>query len=91
MPLTTCEPWNSAFDRFASGVSLGEVTRALLGGVALSGQRGFVHEEVGGTEDAAVGRDGRARREDDHVPRHESVLRQLDLVAVAQHPHPSSG
>ena len=66
----------------------GEVTRALLGGVALSRQRGFVHEEVGGTEDPAVGRDGRTRRKDDHVPWHESVLRQLDLVAVAQHRHP---
>ena len=65
----------------------GEVARALLGGVALSRQRGFVHEEVGGTEDAAVGRDGRARREDDHVPWHERVLRQLDLAAVAQHRH----
>ena len=66
---------------------VGEVARALLGGVALSGQRGFVHEEVGGMEDAAVGRDGRARRENDHVPRHESVLRQLDLAAVAKDPH----
>src|SRR6185369_16778681 len=63
-------------------------TRALLGGVTLSRQRGFVHEEVCGTKDAEVGRDGRARREADHIARYESVLRQVDLVAVAQDRHP---
>ncbi len=65
----------------------GEVARALLGGVALARQRGFVDEEVGGTKDPAVGRHGRARRKDDHIAGHERVLRQLDLVAVAQHRH----
>jgi hypothetical protein len=57
-----------------------DITRFLLGGVALPRQGGFVHEEVGGTEDPAVGRHGRTRREHDDVPWHEYVVRQLHLV-----------
>jgi len=40
VPLTTCDPWNSALERFASGVSPGDHPRPSQR-VALSCQRGF--------------------------------------------------
>ena len=57
----------------------------LLYGHGLTGQRGLFDLHRGALEHAAVGRDGVARLEHDHVAGHELGARQVHELAVAQH------
>ena len=57
----------------------------LLYGHGLAGERGLFDLHRGALEHAAVGRDGVARLEHDHVAGHELGARQVHELAVAQH------
>ena len=57
----------------------------LLDRHGLAGQCGLFNLHRGALEDAAVGRDGVARLEHDHVAGHELGARQVHELAVAQH------
>ena len=57
----------------------------LLDRHGLAGQRGLFDLHRGALEHAAIGRDGVARLEHDHVARHELGARQMYELAVAQH------
>ena len=57
----------------------------LLDGHGLAGKGGLLDLHRGALEHAAVGRDGVARLEHDHVTGHELGARQVHELAVAQH------
>ena len=57
----------------------------LLYGHGLAGECGLFDLHRGALEDAAVGRNGVARLEHDHVTGHELGARQMHELAVAQH------
>ena len=57
----------------------------LLDRHGLAGQRGLFDLHRGALEHAAIGRDGVARLEHDHVTGHELGARQMYELAVAQH------
>ena len=57
----------------------------LLDGHGLAGKGGLLDLHRGALEDAAVGRNGVARLEHDHVTGHELGARQMHELAVAQH------
>ena len=57
----------------------------LLDGHGLAGKGGLLDLHCGALEHAAVGRDGVARLEHDHVTGHELGARQVHELAVAQH------
>ena len=57
----------------------------LLDGHGLAGKGGLLDLHRGALEHAAVGRDGVARLEHDHIAGHELGARQVHELAVAQH------